>query len=48
MLWHMISKGDCGPLIFLFLIALIKLPIPDASFDTLNYHLFWQDFFWRG
>ncbi len=44
-LWHMVGKADCIPLIFLLLLALIRLPIPDASFDTLNYHLFWQDSF---
>lgn len=44
-LWHMVSKADCVPLFLLFLLAVIGVPMPDTSYDTLNYHVFWQDSF---
>lgn len=41
----MAGKADCVPFMFLFFLAFIRIAIPDASYDTLNYHLFWQDSF---
>ncbi len=42
-LWRMVSKEDLIPLVLLMFLSLIRITIPDASYDTLNYHLFWQE-----
>lgn len=44
-LWRMTGRADCVPLAFLLFLALIRIALPDVSYDTLNYHLFWQDSF---
>lgn len=44
-LYLIMDKADCIPLGILLLLAVIRITIPDTSYDTLNYHLFWQDSF---
>lgn len=39
------DRYDMIPFVLLSILAIIRIAIPDASYDTFNYHLFWQDSF---
>ena len=39
-----IDKIDWLVILFLMAITFLRLPIPDRSYDVVNYHLFLQDF----
>jgi len=39
-----IDKTDWLVILFIFAITFLRLPLPDRSFDVLNYHLFLQGF----
>ncbi len=39
-----LNKMDFLALVIILIITLIRLPIPDSSWDVLQYHLFLQDF----